>query len=170
MTKKFGADVLCGLITEFCFYGFIGWLYETILTSALWGEFAKRGFLHLPILPIYGFCGLFLVLILGKIKNIPLIFIIGTLVTTAAELAASYLLEILLNKRLWNYSGWAFNFDGRISLYSSLIFGVLCVILIKLLHPLMNRINKKLKGKPLYITASVMASALIADLIITLTS
>ena len=169
MNKDKTITLLCGFVTEFCFYSFIGWFYETILTSVAWGEFAKRGFLHLPFLPIYGFCGLFLVLLLGKLKSIPVIFLAGTAITTAAELGASYLIDIFLDKPLWNYSHWDFNFQGRISLYSSLIFGVLCVLLVKLLHPIMKKFNEKTSGKPLYITALILLFAIIADLIITIT-
>lgn len=165
--KKRKIALFCRLVTEFCFYSFIGWMYETILTSVAWGKFAERGFLHLPFLPIYGFCGLFLLLILGRIKNIPLIFFAGTAITTAAELIASYLIDIFLDKPLWNYSHWDFNFEGRISLYSSLIFGLLCILLVKILHPLMKKFNDKISGKPLYVTASVLLLAIIADLIIT---
>ena len=169
MTKNKTLTFFCGLVTEFFFYSLIGWLYETILTSIAWGEFAKRGFLHLPFLPIYGFIGLFLVMLLAKLKSIPVIFLAGTAITTVAELAASYLIDIFLNKPLWNYSHWDFNFEGRISLYSSLIFGLLCVLLLKLLHPMMKKINEKISGIPLYLTALTLLLAIFTDLIITIT-
>ena len=45
---------ICTYIIEFTLCGICGWIYETALTSYLWGEFAERGFLHIPVLPIYG--------------------------------------------------------------------------------------------------------------------
>ena len=150
-------------VLEFTAYSFIGWLYETILTSAVWGCFAERGWLHLPICPIYGFCAMALVLIMGKLKSVPLIFVLGTLLTTAAELAASYIVWEFADSRLWDYDNWAFNFQGRIALGSSLIFGVLCVLLIKVLHPLAEYLAGKLGGRVLKITAAATLSVILAD-------
>lgn len=161
--SKTQTDKAAALIIEFTIYSFIGWLYETILTSVAWGSFADRGVLHLPLCPIYGFCALALLLIFHKLENIPLIFILGTILTTAAELAASYILERFTTESLWSYSHWKFNFQGRIALGSSLIFGVLCVILIKLLHPAAEHLTGKVSGKALKITAAVLLIAILAD-------
>lgn len=161
--KKLSAAIL-----EFVLYSFIGWTYETVITSISWGRFADRGWLHLPICPIYGFCAFFLLLLLGRLKGVLPIFLAGTAVTTAAELAASYLLEIFTDERLWDYYDWKFNFDGRVSLFSSLIFGVMCVLLIKVLHPAAVRITEKISGRAVIVTAAVMLAAILADIAATL--
>ncbi len=161
-------EKLSAVILEFVLYGFIGWTYETVITSISWGRFADRGWLHLPICPIYGFCAFFLLLILGRLKSIPLIFLAGTAVTTAAELAASYLLEHFTDERLWDYYDWKFNFDGRVSLFSSLIFGAMCVLLIKVLHPSAVRITGKMSTPAVIVTAVVMLAAVLADTAATL--
>lgn len=161
-------DFLSELIIEFVFFGFVGWTYETVLTSISWGRFADRGWLHLPILPIYGFCGLAILLVLHKVKSVPLIFVFGTLFTTAAELASSYIIELFTDKRLWDYDSWAFNFQGRISLVSSLIFGVLCVLLIKVLHPFAGYVMHKIGDRAVRISAVIFLAAIAADIVITL--
>lgn len=168
MKQSSKLDVLAGAVLEFVFFGFIGWTYETVLTSIAWGRFAERGWLHLPILPIYGFCGLALLLVLGRLKSIPQIFIAGTLFTTAAELAASYIIGLFTDKRLWDYDNWAFNFQGRISLVSSLIFGVLCVLLIKVLHPFAGFVMRKIGDRAVRISAVIFLAAIAADIVITL--
>lgn len=157
-TKKLSA-----LVLEFTVYSFIGWLYETILTSAVWGRFAERGWLHLPICPIYGFCAMAMLLIFRKIKNPVLIFAVGTIITTAAELAASYILERFTDEQLWDYDSWAFNFQGRIALGSSLIFGVLCLLLAKVLHPAAEYLSNKVGGRAIKITAAITLSVILAD-------
>lgn len=162
-TKKLSA-----LVLEFTAYSFIGWLYETILTSAVWGRFAERGWLHLPICPIYGFCAMALLLILRRMKNPALIFVVGTAVTTAAELAASYVLDLFIDDPLWDYNNWAFNFQGRIALGSSLIFGVLCVLLIKVLHPFSEYLADKMGGRVLNIAAAITLAVILADTVYTL--
>ena len=161
-------DQLSAIVIEFVFYSLIGWIYETILTSIAWGRFAERGWLHLPICPIYGFCGLAILLVLHKIKSVPLIFLFGTLFTTAAELAASYILELFVDKPLWDYNSWAFNFDGRIALGSSLIFGVLCVLLVKVFHPAAKLVTDKTGSTAKRVAAAVLLGAIAVDVLILL--
>lgn len=168
MTQRVDTKKLSAWILEFTAYSFIGWAYETILTSAVWGRFADRGWLHLPICPIYGFCAMVLLLILRRIKNPALIFVVGTIVTTAAELAASYVLDLFIDDPLWDYNNWAFNFQGRIALGSSLIFGVLCVLLIKVLHPAAEYLTDKISGRVLKITATITLAIIFADTVYTL--
>lgn len=152
-------------LLEFTVYSFIGWAYETVLTSIVWGKFAERGVLHLPLLPIYGFCSLLLILIFGRIKNIPLLFFLGGGIITALELAASYILEYIVPYRLWDYSDWALNFEGRISLFSSMIFGILCVLLVRVLHPAAEKIYQKIKPRTIIISAAICLIFILADLI-----
>lgn len=159
---------LCSeVLWEFVLYSFIGWAYETLLTSIVWGEFAERGFLHLPLCVIYGFSAMLLIFVLRKIKSAALIFLAGGGIVTVIELAASYVLEAF-GEKLWDYEGWALNFQGRISLGSSLIFGVLCVILMKLIHPLCLKIYEKISPKAIKISALILLLAILADFIITL--
>ena len=157
-TKKLSA-----LVLEFTAYSFIGWAYETILTSAVWGRFADRGWLHLPICPIYGFCAMALLLIFRRMKSPLLIFAVGTAVTTAAELAASYVLDLFIDDPLWDYDNWAFNFQGRIALGSSLIFGLLCLLLAKVLHPAAEYLADKVSGRAVRITAAIILAVILAD-------
>lgn len=168
MMQKVDTKKLSALVLEFTAYSFIGWLYETILTSAVWGRFADRGWLHLPICPIYGFCAMALLLILRRIKSPALIFVVGTAVTTAAELAASYVLDLFIDDSLWDYNNWAFNFQGRIALGSSLIFGILCVLLIKVLYPAAEYLADKASGRTLKIAAAITLAIIFADTVATL--
>ena len=42
-------------VSYFFIYSFIGWVIEVIVMLFETKEFVNRGFLHLPLLPIYGF-------------------------------------------------------------------------------------------------------------------
>ena len=126
------------LLADFIICGFIGWVYETVLTSIIFGRFVERGILAVPILPIYGLFALVLPLIYKKEQNPVFIAVTGALGTTVFELIAAYVTEAIWHERLWSYADWKFNFfDGRISLFSSLIFGVMCVVFVKWVHPFM---------------------------------
>ncbi len=127
---------------EFAVCGFVGWLYEVTVMYVMYHQYEQRGYLHLPVLPIYGFFGLVLLLIFRKHNNIFLVFFVSMAITTAGELIASYVIEAVLHEQLWSYHMWRFNFQGRIALYSSLMFGGLSVLLVKAVHPVIRLIHK----------------------------
>lgn len=129
---------------EFLCLGFIGWLYEVIVTLVLHGRYEDRGMLDIPVCPIYGFCGLLLLLMFGKAKDPFYIFFGAAAAVTVIEYAASYVLETWFHLYLWDYYEWALNLNGRVSLISSMIFGGLALLLIKVLHPLSDKICGKL--------------------------
>ncbi len=159
---------LCTYITEFTLCGICGWIYETILTSYLWGKFADRGFLHIPVLPIYGVFAFILIPIFKKHNGFFTVFIGSTIITTALELLSAYAIEAILHERLWSYRSWDFNFfDGRISLYSSLMFGVLSLILIKAVHPMVQKFSEKSSSVTVNIIGSICWTAILTDFIIT---
>ena len=88
-------------------------------------------------------------------------------VTTAGELISSYIIEAVIHEKLWTYSMWRFNFQGRIALYSSLMFGALSVLLVKAVHPLMRYITGKLP-KAAAVTGVICAVVITGDLILTI--
>ena len=138
--------LIASYAAEFTLCGFVGWLYEVTVMYVMWHHYEPRGFLHIPVLPIYGFFGLILLLIFRRHNNFLLVFFVSMAVTTAGELAASYIIEAVIHEQLWTYSMWRFNFQGRIALYSSLMFGGLSLLLVKAVHPMMRYLYKKAPG------------------------
>lgn len=156
------------LIPVFVISSFIGWLYETVITSIQMGQFADRGFLHLPLCPIYGFGALIILLLFGRMKNTVAIFCAGTLATTLIELIASYLLERFLHIRLWSYAGWPLQYEERVSLLSSAIFGILGVILVKLVYPFTQKWIQKLSARKQVILCIAVVGAIVIDTILSI--
>ena len=131
---------LCKYLFEFMLASFIGWLYEIVCVWLVFHVYYDRGILHLPLCPIYGF-GLFvLTLIFGKVKSPAALFAGSFLLTTAIELAVSYIAEYKFRVILWTYEGWPLNFENRISLISSLIFALMALLFIKGLRPQIDRL------------------------------
>ena len=128
----------------FCVWSFIGWGIEVCYMTLETGEYQNRGFLNMPICPIYGFGVLLILAAVGKKRTFLRIFVYGTVLSTVLELAASYLLEWVFHLRLWDYELWPLQFQGRISLPSSLIFGLLSVLMIGLFYPLISKGVSKL--------------------------
>ena len=130
-------------VSYFFIYSFIGWVLEVIITLFQMKEFENRGFLNLPILPIYGFGAIIISLIYKDDDHHWFaIALVGGTIATLLELSTSFLLEKTMSISLWDYSAMKWNFQGRISLASSIFFMIGAVLIIKILNPV---IEKKLR-------------------------
>ena len=148
------------LIWGFVAAAFGGWLYEEICVYILYHKIYNRGMLHLTICPIYGFGAWGLYLLLRKVRNPALYFALSVLIASVFEYGCSYLLEFLFHRTYWTYEGWFLSIQNRISLVSSLIFGLLAVIFAKLILPLLAKAVGK--GKPaIWFIFSLLALAVI---------
>jgi len=125
------------MIIIFTIYSFIGWICETVFCSIPKKKFVDRGFLNGPFCPIYGFGGLLVISILSPFaNNIIILFFCSMIVATTIEYVTGLLLEKLFHTTWWDYSENKFNFQGRICLTNSLLFGVMCVVGMQLVHPI----------------------------------
>ena len=119
----------------FLLASFLGWVYEIVCVWTLHHIYVDRGILHLPMCPIYGFGFLVLYAMFHKVKNPLYLFVFSFLVTSVIELSASYILEYKFHMILWTYEGWPLNFQNRISVVSSMLFGVMTVLFTKGVKP-----------------------------------
>lgn len=152
----------------FVIYGFIGWLYETVLFSVRERKYINRGFLYGPLLPVYGFGALAVLFVLyGRTDNILIIFFASVLLTTALEYITSVLLEKLFHAKWWDYSNRRFNIHGRVSLAATVIFGVMSVLQIKYAHPFISRMTDMLPEALLIGLCALIFTVLVVDMVIT---
>lgn len=137
----------------------IGWLYEMVCVWLLYGYYFDRGVLHLPMCPIYGFGVLLLMFVLRTVKNSFGIFLGSFLIASGVELTASYILEYGFHRILWSYEGWPLSFQDRISLVSSLIFGVMATVFIKLVKPQIDKLFKSKHAAAAAVIVSMLFAA-----------
>lgn len=132
-------------VIEFMLYSFCGWSYEMVAEGILAGHLVSRGWLHLPMCIIYGFFSIVVLQVFKPEKNKPVsVFFLSMAIVTVMEYLSALLIEAVLHRKLWDYSRWICNFQGRVSLISSLIFGTACVLLVFWVHPAVNKFfNKK---------------------------
>ncbi len=129
-------ESLCQYFLYFTIYSFIGWVCECIYCSIPAKKFINRGFLNGPFCPVYGVGGVLVILFLTPVQgNILALFLLGMLVTTVVEYLTSYLLETLFHMKWWDYSNMRLNLHGRVCLLNSTEFGLLSVVLMRLVHP-----------------------------------
>lgn len=127
------------LIAYFFCYAVVGYLVEVIYCSFPQHRFVNRGFLHGPYLPIYGFGALYVVFLAGNLKAYPiLVFLVTFFGTSALEYVTHWILERLFNVKLWYYSSYRYNLNGRVCLLNSTLFGLLGLGVIYGLHPLLS--------------------------------
>lgn len=153
------------IILYFLIYSFIGWCLETIYAYIVFKHFVKRGFLYGPICPIYGFGAILLIFNLRNIKDGNNIakFLISMISFSMFEYVASFLLEILFHQRWWDYTNEFMNFQGRICLTFSLLWGIIGILFINIIHPwVKNNINRltihisiKIKKALIYFTVII---------------
>ena len=119
----------------FFIYSFIGWIWESCYVSVRKRQWVNRGFLHGPMLPIYG-SGALVILIstIGVRENPWLIFLFGMLAATVLEYITGAAMEKLFHVRYWDYSRQKLNLNGYICASSSLCWGAFSVLLVRVIH------------------------------------
>ena len=125
----------------FFIYCFLGWVWESCYVSVRKREWINRGFLHGPILPIYGFGAIIILWLTLPVQySLILIFLFGMIGATLLEYATGFVMERLFHVRYWDYSNCRFNVNGYICLFATLGWGVFSILLVKVLHPPIERI------------------------------
>ncbi|CDM70255.1 hypothetical protein CM240_3138 [Clostridium bornimense] len=120
----------------FFIYCFIGWIWESCYVSVENKKWVNRGFLRGPMLPIYGFGAIIILVATIPVKeNLILVFIFGMIAATILEYFTGVIMEKIFHVRYWDYSDEAFNFQGHICLLCSLAWGAFSILMIKVIHP-----------------------------------
>ncbi|MDO4289235.1 MAG: hypothetical protein Q4C55_08595 [Eubacterium sp.] len=154
------------IFAYFFIYAVIGWICEVIYCSIPQKRFVNRGFLNGPYCPIYGVGA---VVVIGMLtpwaKNPLAVFVVGIIVTSALEYFTSWAMEKLFHAKWWDYSDQKFNIHGRVCLKNSTLFGLLCLALMYLVHPLTRDLIALLSPLALEIAAAVVFVLMTADLV-----
>jgi len=152
------------LVIYFSIFSFIGWLCEVLYCSILSKKLVNRGFLAGPFCPVYGFGALFVICLLKPVEaSIPIVFLSGIVITSTLEYITGWLLEVFFSTRWWDYRDQKFNIDGRVCLKNSVLFGILCVVLMKGIYPFTLYVVGLLPVFWIKLTSAVLVIAFIVD-------
>jgi len=163
--KNSKVSTASNLFLWFSLYSVFGWVWETIVVSIEYGYLVSRGFLFGPLCPIYGVGAVSAILLFGKRKlSIPIIFLAGAALVTILEYITSFTLELAFDQRWWDYTTHRFNIHGRVSLLATVVFGVMIVLLIKFIHPRVERLTERITDGTKRMLASLLAVAILLDL------
>lgn len=119
----------------FFIYCFLGWIIESTYVSVRSRHLINRGFLRLPLLPLYGSGAIIMLWLTLPVKgNLALVFVFGMAGASALEYITGYTMERLFKMKYWDYSSNPFNINGYICLGTSLAWGFLTIVLTGLVH------------------------------------
>lgn len=162
-------DSLCSLFLTFLAYSCLGWAFESLCCSVIARRPINRGFLTGPVCPIYGVGALLVIYLLSPFAgSLPLLFVAAVLVTSVLEYVTGWALETLFHAKWWDYSDHRFNIHGRVCLQNALVFGVLGVVVVRIIHPVVEGWILSLGGTALYLVSGGLFLVFAADLATTL--
>ncbi len=126
----------------FFIYSFAGWVLETTQAAVVHKKFMNRGFINLPLCPIYGTVAVSFALFLQELTHTWFFLFLGGMILSAfVELISGKLLEAIFHRKWWDYSNQKFQFEGYICLKYSILWGLFGVLCMKLLNPLVLRLG-----------------------------
>lgn len=160
-------EILCLLLVYAC----MGWCLEVAYAALETGKFVNRGFLNGPVCPIYGVGAVTVILCLTPLnENVFLLFAGAAIVTSVLELITGFALDKLFKTRWWDYSDVPFNIGGYICLKFSILWGLVCIALIRGIHPVIYGVVHNILGNNNLLAIIILMFLLavfVTDIIIT---
>ena len=162
------------MLFYFMIYSFVGWVIEVAYHAVTMGKVVNRGFLNGPICPVYG-VGVSLVLVVMQglarqnieTSNPLVLFAVGIVLATLAELVAGFLLDKLFHARWWDYSNEKFNLNGYICLSFSIVWGLAIAFVLRVVQPVVAGLVAKIPPVAGYIILAVLYIVFVIDIILT---
>ena len=137
------------ILAYFIIYSVLGYIIETIygmITKGVWES--RQSFLYGPFCGIYGLGAVVMIICLHKFpRKFNALFIGGFIVGSIVEYVVSFVGEMLLGVKWWDYSNMPLNINGRICVYFSVFWGFLGIYLIASLNPKVDKIIDWVKSK-----------------------
>lgn len=148
----------------FYFFCLCGWIWESCYVSARQRRWVNRGFLHGPLLPIYG-SGAILILfaVIPVEDSLFLVWLFGMIAATALEYVTGAAMERIFKVRYWDYSKQKCNLNGHICLTSSIAWGFFSILLVRFIHPPVGRLLAHVPAWVVDPAALALTAAFTAD-------
>lgn len=148
-----------------------GCVFEMVNHFIHYGDWvSRRGLIYGPLNPVYGLGLVFFVIFLSKIKNPALIFLGGMLLGGGCEYLCSLVQEKVFGTLSWDYSHQLFNIGGRTSLKYMLIWGVLALVVMRIVYPFLSNLIEKMPVKTGNILTIILIVFMVANIIISVTA
>lgn len=135
-------------ILFFFTFSFAGWLWEVLLHVFIDHTVVNRGVLYGPWLPIYGFGGVLILLLLRRFAERPLqVFLMTMLTAGTMEFVTGTVLWKVYQMRWWDYRDSLINLKGFVCLEGLLLFGAGGLVILYFAAPKLSVQYRKLPDK-----------------------
>lgn len=153
------------LILMFFIFSFIGWIWELSLHLMQSGKFVNRGVMHGPWLPIYGFGGILVLVLLNKLRKKPVLEFFSIIVVCGiVEYFTAFFLELAHDgEKWWDYSGYFLNLHGRICAEGLLVFAIGGTAVVYFIAPFFDNMIKRINKKVVLPLVIVLLSIFVVD-------
>ncbi len=159
------------LALYFFTYGLLGWCTEVAFAAVKEKAFVNRGFLNGPICPIYGVGVSAVLWFLTPLSgNLPVLYIASTVLVTVLEGLTGYFMDRIFHHKWWDYTGQPLNIGGYVCLIFSLVWGAACVIIVRVIHPIIHEALSVIPFMLGIVLLIPLAVVLFADLYVTSSS
>ena len=153
---------LSQLFSLFFIYSLAGWLLDTAAATIFRREWINKGYLSLPLCPIYGVQAVAFTLFLSELKNRPFFLFLGGMILAAFfTLITAHILERLFHQKWWDYRH--FQFEGYLSLPTMASCGLGAVACVRWGNPLFLRLISHIPEGILRILLMVLGVLLVLD-------
>ena len=98
-------------------------------------------------------------------KNNFTLFLGGYLIGSITEYLTSFLVEVVLQTKWWDYANYILNVNGRVCLLYSIFWGILTIILVKKFNPFIDKILQIIASKITIIWSKRFVSFMIVFLV-----
>lgn len=149
----------------FYIYSFFGWCIESSYVSIRKRKFVNRGFMRGPFLPLYGSGAVLLLFVTIPVRDsLILSFIFGAAAATVLEYITGACMEALFKVRYWDYSNNPFNLHGYVCLGTSLAWGFLTIVMLRIVHEPVEHLVLSINQTVQDILAAVLTVYVTADM------
>lgn len=166
----------------------LGFLIESVYCFGIGLGFHDRGFLILPICPIYGVSVCLMYFLFSvpdrvcflnrplfeaptshqKLKKYCMYFVFAALLPTVAELVTGFILDALFDLHLWHYFDYPLNFHGYVCLEISVSWGILITVFMKFVFDRILRFVTKVPPKTAAVISIVFGVLITIDFLFNL--
>ena len=157
------------LLAYFVIYSFLGFVVETIFGMLTKGVIeSRRSCFYGPFCCIYGLGAAIMIPGLKKFKRSNwTLFIAGAIEGSVIEYVVGWIGEVIFQIKWWDYSNMPFNIHGRICILFSVFWGLLALVLIRLINPYIEILIDKIPKKIFKVTTTILTIFLLFDLLFT---
>ncbi|MCQ2533365.1 MAG: hypothetical protein MJ172_02190 [Clostridia bacterium] len=152
------------MILFFFTFAFVGWCWEVFYKLLNEGIIVNRGMLNGPWLPIYGFGGVIIIMLLKPLRHKPFILFLGAFVACGIlEYGTSWAMEMMFDTKWWDYAGYFLNINGRVCLEGLFVFGLAGVGFTYIFAPLLDNLYAHLNKEKRKVIIPVLLTVFAVD-------